>query len=763
MQKGKWLKKIILAAVLVMVFAGMCGFSSRAAEPDVEWSANSVTLSGNGDSTKITLMNNGTNSVNVTWTANTCVTVSAPTLPINGSSGTGEFVIKCNTSAYGIYQDAITFTVTGTGAVEGSKSQKIKVVIAPKSLTVSADKMVSSPGGKVQCYAKADGNAISGVSWSVSGNNGSTTINTSTGLLEIGAGETATTLVVTGTYSYDGGSISNSIAISLSSKVYTVTPKSENTDKGTVSGGGAVAQNGNITIYASPCSECSFIGWYLDGKQVSASPTYTVTNVTKDVTYEARFIGKEYKIKVKKNIDEAGTVSGYKTVRYGDDVTVRVKSVAAGYRFIGWKEGSKLLTEKEELKLKNVKEDRTVVAHFEKTNGNVTTTQPVLPCIVNLINEPANGGTYAGSGVYNPGTNVTITAIPAAGYTFTGWRYNGEIFSNAQSFVLQNISQSYDITAVYAKKASSSKKTTTPKKEEKEVKTDSSALPDKVSEEAKAEEEAVEAEELTGVLAEKDMTVTEAKEQLEGSQGMELLGEAQKKGDLQIFVKNDMDEDGTGAAPLKEMKVSGILNLDAVIGSMLTEEEKLKALQGEKVEVEVSLSNVSYGISEEEKEAFETFAGKDLNIATYFDLSLYKTVADEKKAVTWLQNGMVVVLDIPDEFRDSAQERQYFIIRKHVNPDGSVLMSVLEDEDENPATITFQTDKFSTYAISYSGKAITQGAGNTAISTDKQYYALFLVIGVMGIVTLITIVLALVGNREKYSDEETEMNTNGES
>ena len=110
------------------------------------------------------------------------------------------------------------------------------------------------------------------------------------------------------------------------------------------------------------------------------------------------------------------------------------------------------------------------MAHFEKTNGNVTTTQPVLPCMVNLTNEPANGGTYAGSGVYNPGTNVTITAIPAAGYTFTGWRYNGEIFSNAQSFVLQNISQSYDITAVYAKKASSSKKTTTPKKEEKEVK-----------------------------------------------------------------------------------------------------------------------------------------------------------------------------------------------------------------------------------------------------------------------------------------------------
>ena len=761
MQKGKWLKKIILAAVLVMVFAGMCGFSSRAESVSVQFEQDGgdITLTGNGASQKVTITNNSEKQVAVSCNVDTRVKVS-PSSGTIAPKGKAEFTITSNASAYGTYNGAVVFTASAEGCDDTQKSYN--VTIMPKTFTVSADKIVAKPGETVKCSAKADGNSISKVVWSLV-TSCSSAINSSTGELSIGEGETATTIIVKGSCPFGGSTLSNTVTISLSSVIYTVTPKSENADKGTVSGGGAVAQNGNITIYASANSECSFKGWYLDGKQVSTSSTYTVTNVTKDVTYEARFIGKEYEIKVKKNIDEAGTVSGYKTVRYGDDVTVRVKSVAAGYRFIGWKEGSKLLTEKEELKLKNVKEDRTVVAHFEKTNGNVTTTQPVLPCMVNLTNEPANGGTYAGSGVYNPGTNVTITAIPAAGYTFTGWRYNGEIFSNAQSFVLQNISQSYDITAVYAKKASSSKKTTTPKKEEKEVKTDSSALPDKVSEEAKAEEEAVEAEELTGVLAEKDMTVTEAKEQLEGSQGMELLGEAQKKGDLQIFVKNDMDEDGTGAAPLKEMKVSGILNLDAVIGSMLTEEEKLEALQGEKVEVEVSLSNVSYGISEEEKEAFETFAGKDLNIATYFDLSLYKTVADEKKAVTWLQNGMVVVLDIPDEFRDSAQEREYFIIRKHVNPDGSVLMSVLEDEDENPATITFQTDKFSTYAISYSGKAITRGAGNTAISTDKQYYALFLVIGVMGIVTLITIVLALVGNREKYSDEETEMNTNGES
>ncbi|MGN0412729.1 MAG: hypothetical protein ACI4FV_06795 [Lachnospiraceae bacterium] len=136
---------------------------------------------------------------------------------------------------------------------------------------------------------------------------------------------------------------------------------------------------------------------------------------------------------------------------------------------------------------------------------------------------------------------------------------------------------------------------------------------------------------------------------------------------------------------------------------------------------------------------------------------MYKTIENDKKAVTQLSSGMVVVLDIPEEFRDTANEREYFIIRRHVNPDGSILMSVLEDEDTNPSTITFRTDKFSTYAIAYSGATVMQAGGNVAIHTDKQYYALFIVIGVMGLVTLITIVFAILGSREKEEiPEQTE-------
>lgn len=774
MQKVKWWKKIVAAGILAMAVSGLCSFQSKAETPNVNWSATEVTLTGSGDSKTITLTNNGSGAVEVSGAVDSRIAVTPSTLTVE-KDGTGNFTIKPNTSAYGTYKDAITFTVKDSGSSDSS-TQAIKVIIAPKGLNISVSSVVAPKGGTVQCTATADGNSISGVKWKVDGGESGkgTTIDENTGELRIGREETATTLTVTATYEYGSSTLSNSVAIgvvSSTSDIYTVSVKAEKSSMGSVSGGGVVAKNGNVNIYASANSDCTFKGWYLDGKQVSTSSTYTVTNVTKNLTYEARFIGKEYKIKVKKNINEAGTVSGYKTVSYGDDVTVRVKSVAAGYRFKGWKEGDKYLTHKEELTLDDVKDDHTVVAHFELVDPSAAV-QPLSGCMVTLTNEPVNGGTYAGSGLYNPGTDVTITAIPAAGYTFTGWRYNGAIFSNAQSYVLKNISQSYNITAVYTKKASSGgSKAKTPAKDQETSTKDKNTSTEKEtdlkkdgedSSDSDSETLAEQAKEMTGILAEKNLTEEKAREELNGSGAMALLKEAQAQGYLQIYVKNEMNEEGTSDAAIKDMDAPGILNLDAVISGMLTEDEKIKVLQGQNVEVDVALSNVSYGISDEEKNSFEEFAGKDLNIATYFDLLLYKTIENDKKAVTQLSSGMVVVLDIPEEFRDTANEREYFIIRRHVNPDGSILMSVLEDEDTNLSTITFRTDKFSTYAIAYSGDTVMQVGGNVAIHTDKQYYALFIVIGVMGLVTLITIVFAIVGSREKEEiSEQTEDENEG--
>jgi hypothetical protein len=59
---------------------------------------------------------------------------------------------------------------------------------------------------------------------------------------------------------------------------------------------------------------------------------------------------------------------------------------------------------------------------------------------------PAEGGSVLGSGVYSVGSNVTISATPNAGYSFSGWYSNGALASSANpySFALESNDVSYE-------------------------------------------------------------------------------------------------------------------------------------------------------------------------------------------------------------------------------------------------------------------------------------------------------------------------------
>ena len=76
----------------------------------------------------------------------------------------------------------------------------------------------------------------------------------------------------------------------------------------------------------------------------------------------------------------------------------------------------------------------------------------------------------------------------------------------------------------------------------------------------------------------------------------------------------------------------------------------------------------------------------------YFDLTVLKTMDGTTMNVTELPTSLEVVIEIPEEIYKAG--KTYSVLRLH---HGS--LTVLPDLDDNPKTITFRTDRFSSYAI----------------------------------------------------------------
>jgi uncharacterized repeat protein (TIGR02543 family) len=119
-----------------------------------------------------------------------------------------------------------------------------------------------------------------------------------------------------------------------------------------------------------------------------------------------------------------GVTEGAGTFAQASVVTVTA-TPNSGYTFTNWTNNGVIVSTSSSYQF-TMAGNKALVANFKVI--------PVSQFAVVLSSSPIAGGSTDGSGAYNAGTKVTVTADPNTGYTFVNWTDNGNIASTSSSY-----------------------------------------------------------------------------------------------------------------------------------------------------------------------------------------------------------------------------------------------------------------------------------------------------------------------------------------
>jgi hypothetical protein len=129
------------------------------------------------------------------------------------------------------------------------------------------------------------------VTWSVSGNSSAETYISSTGVLNVGIGESATTLLVKAT-STSSATVYGTATVTVTEipvVTYAISTSVNPLVGGSVSGAGTITSGSSATLTATANSGYIFKNWTENGTIVSTNAIYTISNITANHTYVANF------------------------------------------------------------------------------------------------------------------------------------------------------------------------------------------------------------------------------------------------------------------------------------------------------------------------------------------------------------------------------------------------------------------------------------------------------------------------------------------
>ncbi|MBR6452044.1 MAG: InlB B-repeat-containing protein [Lachnospiraceae bacterium] len=379
-------------------------------------------------------------------------TVTAPAQSLLMPGDKGVFVLDLHTDLDpGSYSG--TLTIVGSDAAGTQKTVGVTVTATVKqdgphvdSVTISPSSLTLGKGGSAQLSATVRGSNLptTDVDWAIRGAGDAGTTISQNGFLQIGAKEDSQSVMVMATAVADP-SVGDSITVSIQpdTKTHYVTVKAG--EGGSVSGGGTVKEGDSMTVYASPGAGYSFRGWYdQNDNYVSNKKTYTIENVTSDISLLAKFDRASVSVVTYASPAEGGATSGDGTYTVGGSATIKA-AANKGYTFKGWKIGNDIVSKDSTFTLTNLNSDVQAYAVFDRNQFTV-----------NVDVTPSNSGAVDGAGAYDPGKDVKLRAYASQGYVFKGWYSNYQLMSTSDTMAISKIDKDYCISAVFEKKGTKS-------------------------------------------------------------------------------------------------------------------------------------------------------------------------------------------------------------------------------------------------------------------------------------------------------------------
>lgn len=222
------------------------------------------------------------------------------------------------------------------------------------------------------------------------------------------------------------------------------------------------------------------------------------------------------------------------------------------------------------------------------------------------------------------------------------------------------------------------------------------------------------------VLSKDDYEVIDHQAVKEGKHILKINGKGNYTGTIEyayVILPKDSDKIGEGTLTVKTTGNVEINKNDLI--DTLVENKEITANELSEIANGKELEFV-LDVKESSSNKFIESSTKEYIVGKYLDITLYKNIDGTNKSIHELTKKLKISIELPTELinKDRTITRTYFIARSH---NGKVdILETIYNEKTN--SLTFETDKFSDYAIIYKDKKELKTTVTTSInkSNTKQ-------------------------------------------